>query len=192
MKVLRMITDWFARIFYGKKNNYENVEWKEIEYFHESWKSRIKAMAVYLTPDSTVIDFGSGKEWLREFLPMNCNYIAVDYLDRGTSNLVCDFNKGQFPEAQADYAVISGCLEYIVDYNWFVEKISNSVKTVIVSYNTLELLENVNERKQLAWKNHLSEKEIIDLFTSKGMYLDKIDRRSANINKNLIFIFKKV
>src|SRR5437868_14413818 len=116
-----MIMGWLAQLFRGKKN--KAPDWKEIENFNESWKGRISAMALHIAKNSTVIDFGSGKEWLKEFLPENTKYIAVDYTDRGTSNYVCDFNQHQFPNVTGDHAFISGCLEYITDYNWFISKV---------------------------------------------------------------------
>jgi hypothetical protein len=185
MKVLNTIMAWCAPLFRGKKN--KEPDWNEIEYFHESWKNRIKTMAAYIHNNSSVLDLGSGKEWLREFLPAQVRYTAVDYCDRGTSNLVCDFNLYQFPGTRADYAFISGCLEYIVDYNWFAEKVCAQAGTVIVSYNTKELVPDEQERKGLAWKNHLTESELVQLFTSKQMRLDLVDR---SISKNTIFIFK--
>jgi len=178
--------EWCVRLFRGRKS--KEPDWNEIEYFHESWKNRIKAMAVYIRDNSTVIDFGSGKEWLKEFIPASVGYTAVDYLDRGTKNFVCDFNQYQFPDVKGDFGFISGCLEYIIDYNWFIDKIAGAVNEVIISYNTTELVGDLKERKALAWKNHLSEKELVNAFASKQMTLREVDR---TIPKNPIFIFKK-
>lgn len=136
----------------------------------------------------SVMDLGSGKEWLREFLSPGIQYVAVDYCDRGTQNLVCDFNQHEFPQNKVDCAFISGCLEYIVDYSWFIKKVASAAKTVIVSYNTTELVPDLSERKLLAWKNHLSERELTELFRAQQMQLQKIDR---SIPKNPIFIFQK-
>lgn len=178
---------WFAQLLGGNKN--KSPQWRDIEYFHDTWKLRIASMAKYIPANSTVIDLGSGKEWLREFLPQNCHYVAVDYLDRGTKNLVCDFNKKEFPNIKGDIAFISGCLEYIENPNWFIEQVSQSNSKIILSYNTTEMVSNIIERNQLAWKNHLSEKELIELFKVNGLELKNVDR---SVTKNVIFIFERM
>jgi hypothetical protein len=177
---------WLARLFLGKKN--KSQEWKEIEYFHDTWKVRIAAMANYLPESCSVMDLGSGKEWLRDYLKKNVRYLGVDYLDRGTGNLVCDFNKKQFPKQQCDFAFISGCLEYIEDPNWFLEQLAGHVKQVILSYNTLEAVPDIAARKHLAWKNHFSECQITRLFEDHQFALIETDK---NVHKNTIYIFKK-
>lgn len=177
---------WFARLLSGKKNS--SQEWKEIEYFHDTWKIRIAAMANYLPANCSVMDLGSGKEWLREYLKENVEYFAIDYLDRGTGNLVCDFNAQQFPSQNTDYAFISGCLEYVEDPNWFAQKLSSQVKKIILSYNTLEAVMDVTARKELAWKNHFSEFELVRQFETHGFTLLTTDK---SVNKNTIFIFEK-
>lgn len=176
----------FARLFRGKKN--KHPRWQEIEYFNESWKTRIKAMAAHVPPGTTVMDLGSGKEWLRGFLPKDCKYLAVDYKDRGSQNLVCDFNKHEFPTAAADVAFISGCLEYVQDFEWFIERVCATVVTAIVSYNTVELVPDKKERRSLAWKNDLSEDTLVSLFIKHNMRLDRIDR---SVGKNPVFIFRR-
>jgi hypothetical protein len=134
------------------------------------------------------MDLGSGKEWLRELLPPGCTYIAVDYKDRGTGNLVHDFNEKDFPPITSDYAFISGCLEYMEDPAWFVAQVCKAAQNVIISYNTTELVGSIAHRKELAWKNHFSEKEITGLFSAGGMVLAETDR---TVHKNTIFVFRK-
>ena len=96
--------------------------WEDFEYFDESWRIRIKEMAVYINNAETVMDLGCGKMWLRDYLHSSNLYIPVDYKNRGEGTIVCDFTKHQFPEKNADVIFVSGCLEYIADYKCFVQK----------------------------------------------------------------------
>ena len=59
-----------GRIF-NKLNLFFKKEkkWQDIEYFDDKWKERIEQMARFIKNGSTVIDFGCGPMWLKEYLP---------------------------------------------------------------------------------------------------------------------------
>ncbi len=163
--------------------------WKKIEYFDESWKDRIMQMTKYISPNSKVIDLGCGKMWTREFLPKGCTYIGADYVKRGEDTIICDFNRYQFPNIITDVAFISGCLEYINDYVWFINQVSKYSTSCIISYCTLESFPKIELRKELAWVNNLKREELITLFEKTDFKLFKEDITSSN---NSIFVFSKI
>jgi len=113
-------------------------KWKQIEYFNPDWKSRIKKMASYIAIGESVVDLGCGQMWLREFLPGSNKYTGVDYRQRGEGTLVVDFNNGEFPDVKADVFFSSGCMEYVVDYDSFIEKIARVGRRCIISYCCIE------------------------------------------------------
>lgn len=121
-------------------------------------------MAEFIQPNERVIDFGCGQMSLKEYLPKECHYIGVDYKARSAETIVCDFNAYQFPEDGADVAFVSGCLEYIRDYEWFVKQLCRQSDKVIVSYCTMENFPDISERIGRTWVNHLTHDEIINLF----------------------------
>jgi len=163
--------------------------WKDIEYFDDAWKKRIKLMATFIPDNKTITDLGCGKMWLKEYInDKNIKYIPVDYKNRGNNTIICDFNKHEFPTNESDIAFVSGCLEYVIDPEWFVNKISENNKLCIISYCTTDHYNNMTIRKANAWKNNLSKNELINLFRKSKMLL--INETITN-TKNTIFIFKK-
>lgn len=184
----KLIKKLLRKLFWFRKKDKVKT-WQDIEYFNESWKNRIKQMTQYISPNSIVLDLGCGQMWTNEFLPINCKYIAVDYIKRDEKSIVCDFNQHQFTDINADIAFVSGCFEYVVDYNWFVNKIATYCNACVISYCTLEAFPNLQERKGLTWVNHLTKAEFINLFLNANFTLEKEDTTQTN---NTIFIFKKL
>jgi len=161
--------------------------WQTLEYFDESWKRRIEEMASYVDSGESVIDLGCGKMWLRSFLKGNI-YHGVDYTQRDPNTIVADFNRYQYPDIEADVAFISGALEYVEDYDWFIHQVSTHSRKCIVSYCTTEQFPAVRMRRQKAWKNHLSRSALLEVFEKNEM---RLDRESTAIAQNPIFIFSK-
>ena len=161
--------------------------WREIEYFDEIWHKRIQQMAAFIEPGSRVMDLGCGRMWLKDYLT-NCNYIPVDYRERGDDTIVCDFNRYEFPKCTANYTFVSGCLEYIEDPGWFVESVSNCSRTCIISYCSKEHFADQRQRAALGWRNSLSSDELIDLFNVHGMLLSV---RTITDTRNSIFVFTR-
>lgn len=163
--------------------------WKQFEYFEETWKERIRFMAAYLDEGKVVADLGCGKQWLREFLPQNCEYLPVDYTERSNDTMVCDFNEYEFPNIYVDVVFVSGLLEYIKDINWFVEQVANHAhEKIVLSYCSWDgTAKAFRARKRNNWINELTIDEIPSRFLVHGFVLDSI----ANNSRNDIFIFRR-
>lgn len=176
----------FIRKLIGKF--YKGNEWKDLEYFDEKWKNRIHQMSEFISSTDSVVDYGCGKMWLRDYLSPQNMYYGVDYQSRGAGTIVCDFNSKQFPNIKSDIAFISGCLEYIDDPKWFLENISNYHEKCVISYCCLDNFGDFVSRKKLGWKNNFSKFELISLFESYRMTLKK---NEITQTKNDIFYFEK-
>ncbi len=161
-------------------------DWKDIEYFHDQWKERIAFMAQYIPEGSSVMDLGCGQRWLIHYLPANCTYYPVDYNKRSDDTIVANFNKKEFPEISADTIFISGSLEYIHDYEWFISSACKNSKRIIISYCTTEDFPDLQERRSLAWVNQLSKPAIISLFKKENFLLTIFGQTET---KNSIFVF---
>ena len=83
-----------------------------------------------------------------QFLPSGCTYYAVDYKKRGEKSIVCDFNKYEFPIIKVDLCFVSGCLEYIEDYKWFIKEISKISNACVISYCTIENFQTLLKEKE--------------------------------------------
>jgi hypothetical protein len=161
--------------------------WEELEYFDESWKKRIEEMARFIAPGESVIDLGCGKMWLKPLLKNNV-YHPVDYKRRDELTVVANFNGHEYPDIGADVAFVSGTLEYIEDYEWFVRQICSRSKRCILSYCTTECYPDLKVRSQKAWKSHLSRSTLLGVFTKSGMDLDA---ESGVVAQNPIFVFSR-
>jgi hypothetical protein len=180
MPLWKVITKYFQR-------RRGTPEWKQFEYFDESWKERIQQMRKHIPIYAkTVMDLGCGKMWLRSMLNIHVKYIGVDYVKRSKHTIVCDFNKKEFPEKFVDVMFVSGCLEYINNPDWFVEKIAKHSSTCILSYCTLESFPNLEERLQYHWKNNLTKEDLISLFSKYSMKNITFEHTDKNHN---IFVF---
>ncbi len=194
MKQLRMILGLLIKALFGTSKNIKPVAetngayWKDIEYFNDVWIKRIALMAKYIPHNSSVVDFGCGPMWLKELLPKGCTYTGVDYIYRGAGSEVFDLNMAEFPDKKFDVAFVSGCLEYIVNYKWFINQLDSHCNLCILSYCTLEFFDNVEERKKLAWVNHVKRDEILGLFSNLNWQLISENITETN---NSIFIFEK-
>jgi hypothetical protein len=164
-----------------------NRSWQELEYFDESWKKRIEVMASFIAPGESVIDLGCGKMWLKPLLKNN-TYWPVDYCRRDESTVLANFNRHQYPDIRADVAFLSGTLEYIEDYEWFVRQVSSRASRCIVSYCTTESYPDLKLRIRKAWKSHLSRSTLIRLFAKNGMH---IDAECTAVAENPIFVFSR-
>jgi hypothetical protein len=169
--------------------NYKaNRKWQDIEYFDIKWKERISVMSKFIDSGAAVVDLGCGEMWLRECISENEIYIPVDYKFRDKDTIICDFNNYEYPDINADTAFISGCLEYIDDYKWFISKICQNHNKCILSYCTIDNFPSMKSRTELTWRNHLSKVDIISLFEENYFYLEN---EGFTKTKNQILVLKK-
>jgi len=139
------------------------------EYFNRSWSERIRLLAKHVNAGTSVLDLGCGLMELKQYLKQ-CAYYPVDNIKRSDEVILADFNNYEFPEIYANISFCSGIFEYVKDYNWFVEMIAKYTTKCIISYNSIDLYDNLQARAKNRWVNHLSEKEFIRVFTNNGFY----------------------
>jgi hypothetical protein len=161
--------------------------WEVVEHFDEGWKKRIAEMARFIALGESVTDLGCGPMWLEPLLKDNA-YYPVDYTPRDHRTEVADFNKHEFPPRLVDVAFVSGTLEYVEDYAWFIEQVSRHATRCILSYCTTECFPDLSTRKGKAWANHLSRSAVVELFAINGMDLEA---ESTSVPLNSIFVFSR-
>jgi hypothetical protein len=161
--------------------NNKKKSWKEIEYFNPQWKERIIRMHEHIKDANSIVDYGCGEMWLKEFLGENVKYIGVDYTQRQEHTVICDFNKSEFPSIKTDAAFISGCLEYIEDYEWFIKNVCAYHNKCVISYCILDKFPDSEFRKARTWVNHLTEEDLISLFNKNSFKLIKKEYASNPI-----------
>lgn len=168
-------------------------KWADIEYFENSWNDRVDVLASMLSKeqDTVVLDLGCGMQYLRKILPSTMLYVPVDYTTRSPDTVLCNFNNKEFPEVFGATAFISGCLEYIEDVSLFVSTISKHCSSAIISYCDIENFSDLQRRRNLAWTNDLSKRDIITLFAQWGMALT-IEIDGPNVPPYACMRFDKV
>lgn len=163
-------------------------EWEEFEYFDSKWENRVKKLSAYILPNESIMDLGCGQMTLKKYITSN-SYIPVDYTKRDEKTIVCDFNKKEFPQIKADVIFISGCLEYIYDYEWFIGKACQYSQKILLSYCCIEDFPILAERKKNNWKNHLSYEYVILLLKENNFSLTESTKLESN---DRIMVFSKI
>ncbi|WRS27307.1 polysaccharide pyruvyl transferase family protein [Oscillospiraceae bacterium MB08-C2-2] len=137
-------------------------------------EARILEMSEFIDEeDTSVIDMFARHMYLQKLLSPHIIYYPVDFIQRCSETLVCDFNKKEFPHISADIAFLAGVLEYIQDMEWFLTHVTSCAKKIILSYHDQEAFPSVNFRRGYGWINDFTIDQIIATLHAKGFMLTK-------------------
>jgi hypothetical protein len=161
---------WFGKTDLGR--------WRDPNTFDSDWEERTKLIAQLVPKNSRVIDFGAGQRNLEKHLDKNSSYIPADLLSRGSDTIVFDLNQYPLPDLShlaLDVATLAGVLEYVNDVPAFVGWLAEQTSACIVSYEsarnaarTLGRLTESIRRIGAGWVNTYTERELLDIFKSRG------------------------
>nr|WP_321524042.1 methyltransferase domain-containing protein [uncultured Cohaesibacter sp.] len=100
--------------------------WDEIAVTEQpTWENRASIFSHFIRPRDRVMDLGAGNQKLRKYIPSNCDYVPVDCTDKLDNTFVVDFNNEfKLPDGKFDVIVSLGFVEYMVDLDDFMEKLS--------------------------------------------------------------------
>lgn len=145
-----------------------NIDWDLMHF-------RVEMFSAWITEDiQSVVDYGAGKMYLREYLAPDVQYFPVDYIRRNEQTILCDLNQGVFPDIQSDAAICSGVLEFIYTAEQLLEHVcEHTKKMIILSYLGVDNFPDIDGRRASAYVSDLSERQIVDLMQSKGFQLGK-------------------
>jgi hypothetical protein len=135
------------------------------------WDRRNRLMAEFIPSGSSVLDIGCGAQSLKRYLKGDCSYQPCDLIQSTPDVLVCDFNKGEFPEVRKrfDYVVCSGVFEYMRQPRQFLERVSGYGRVVLLSFHPLGPGQRKWQRLASNWVNHLPERDLLELFSELGL-----------------------
>lgn len=147
--------------------------WKEDGALESFYELRVHYMSELIAGDSrSVLDLGCGEMHLKKYIGSNTSYFPCDYIKRDESTLICDLNKGEYPNVRTDTVIMSGIIEYISQYEWLFQTACSYVdKEVIIAYAAVDYIPNYPLRCKWGFANHLSVMQIVELFGRYGMTL---------------------
>lgn len=151
--------------------------WANPKQLEPAWNARAQFTAGAIPAGSRVIDLGCGAMALEGFLPAGCSYQPVDVVARDERTIVCDFNRGDFPQAAiaaADQITMLGVAEYIFNLPGLLMRLARCGKPMLLSYcpsdNGL-----ATPRGNLGWVNHHTLKEFTELLRDCGFEIARCD-----------------
>lgn len=119
--------------------------------------------------DESVVDLGAGNMNLRKHIPKRVKYFPVDYKRRCDETVVCDFNKGEYPDIKADVYVLCAMLYYIDDPVALLKNCAEfAQKKIIVALNKKSLAGYAEVMKIHGFKNYMFFDEIQKLLGGYG------------------------
>lgn len=119
-------------------------------------------MASYILPGSSVIEFGCGRQVLRNMLPKDCSYQGSDIVGRDDNTLVLDLN-GKLPElSRFDFVVLGGVLEYVENINRTLKWMSRFTSNIVFSYAVSNSISSIAMRREKGWISDWSSSDFED------------------------------
>ncbi|MGA2583059.1 MAG: hypothetical protein ABSG31_07255 [Tepidisphaeraceae bacterium] len=132
--------------------------------FDEAWKDRIAHLATFIDTTGPVADIGCGMMWLEPLLVRGNRYIPIDYVRRDDRTLLVDLNEEPLPPIYAEFAFMSGVLEYIRDVPGFLRQImARRFRRILLTYCSLECWWKLPVRKSLNWVSHESVEDLLNV-----------------------------
>ena len=158
--------------------------------FDVAWKRRIATLARHVDTAGPVADFGCGMMWLEPLLARGNRYVPIDHVRRDGRTLVADLNRDELPPIDAEFAFLSGILEYVVDVPAFLGRLADGgFRRVILSYCSVEHFPKMKTRLSLNWCSHLTQAGLVAALrpaygvvavdNSQGYTMLVLDRRGA-------------
>ncbi len=120
-----------------------DAKWEDVQKVlpldSELFKKRMRVLAGFIdNSDKSVIDFGAGAEYLRKLLAPDVKYYPIDYEKRSERTILCDINKDDFPDINADVAFMAGFIGYCDDIDSVLTQATKHVRKIIISHKGKE------------------------------------------------------
>jgi len=176
----------------------DEVSWSELESNKlADWELMSKRFEMisdwkWIPEDVKIVaDYGAGHMFLKEYLPQNSIYYPIDYIDRGQDTIICDFNKGEYPDIRSELSACTATLMCVKPAYELVKHIClHTVKTVIFSYVTIEGFSDINARRRSSICNDFSTQEIINMFENNNFNLRETKSHDNGNSTMTFFLFE--
>jgi len=135
------------------------------------WPWRVRAAVrlaekLPLVPPCRVADYGCGKQTLRAALPADWTYVPIDYIERSSDTILCDFTR-QMPPGEYDLIFCLGVLEYLIEPGQLLRHALDHGRFLVVSYHGRQEGDR-GRRQREGWGSALSYDVLESLIREKG------------------------
>ena len=145
------------------------ARWSDRGSFEPAWAARAALAAEFIPAGARVLDIGCGAMDLERALPAGCSYQPCDLVHRDDRTLVCDLNRGEFPEADGiDLVSFLGVLEYLGDAPAFLRRVRQLGVPVVCSYSVSDRRPELDRAAQ-GWINSMSTAEFRQACSEAGL-----------------------
>lgn len=176
-------------------STYDFRTWESLdqERDYSIWNNRTGiALEMLETDCKSILDLGAGGMCSLNFISPEIAYYPVDFFKRYPETIVCDLNKGEFPEQKVDCVLALGILQYIEPAEKLIENICNCCNSVIFSYSTiLEASRNFAGRQRRGVRNNYKLVDIIKMFI-RNDFLPQDERLWEGYDCCIKFVRSKV
>jgi hypothetical protein len=179
-------------------NSRENT-WKEEYPYTSDMRKRCRRLLNMIEGKfKSVMDVGCGNQQLRSLLRWRkpfVKYYGSDYLQVKATTIICDFNKGEFPDIYVDLCFLSGILEYIYPdmLDCFIQNVCTHCSSLAVSY-CFSTPPPPTSRTRLSfnWVNDITFNEMLILFLKNNFSLVRCEIYHNNQQyQQYLFVFVK-
>ena len=109
--------------------------WSAPENYDPAWDARARQAATFIAPGSSVLDLGCGPRMsLRNFLPTGCRYIPADLYPWTDEVVVCDLDRGEWPDGRFDCVTMLGLLTYLTEPALALRKANACTPLLVASF----------------------------------------------------------
>ena len=153
--------------------NSDVARWGNLDNFSSAWSSRAVIAGRLIDPSSRVLDIGCGCMEMEKALPEGAVYLPADLLPRDRRTVVCDLNRLDFPNVDANVGVMLGVLEYLHDPARVLAELAVRLPRLILSYHPADL-DHGRDRLAHGWVNRLSSADLVKLASEAGYALHAV------------------
>src|SRR5579884_4182545 len=159
----------------------DKKRWLRVSKEIPHWDERNAIIGTLVPEDVSVVDLGAGAQTLRRHLKRSCTYQPCDIIQSSKDVIYCDFNRKRYPvlPRKYDYVVCSGVFEYIRDPSHFISQIHSYGDVIIFTYNPYRPGASKIERLACGWLNHLTERQMGELFTKQRLVWQVLHRKTT-------------
>lgn len=153
--------------------------WVEDSSLDPEWSDRTATLFSMLPHVSSIIEFGAGKQIVRDLIAHGVSYTACDLVKRNENTLICDLNK-ELPEkirqSSYDAAIVSGVMEYVKKPEYALANISNITRCLVLSYAPTDYLNCIVTRRRNGWVNNYSLHEFAEIIAGANFKIENTTR----------------